>query len=42
MARLNSKLKARDVEVHDLVRDLSDGVSGTPNGQALVLTGRWC
>lgn len=27
--RLNSKLKAREVEIHDLVHDLSDGVRPT-------------
>jgi len=25
--RLNSKLKARDIEINDLITDLSDGVS---------------
>lgn len=28
--RLNSKLKARDVEIKDLIKDLSDGVRDPP------------
>jgi hypothetical protein len=27
LRRLNSKIKARDVQIQDLVKDLSDGVS---------------
>ena len=30
MIRLNSKIKARDVAVNDLVKDLSDGVCPPP------------